>query len=111
MDPLVGWMRRLRARQRESLAVRQQLFDFDELRTPERKVAGLQELKLLQTLIAELPPRCRHVFLLHRIYGIQFGDIAAQLGISERMVRKHMVRALIYCRAGLAALKRVGPHG
>ena len=89
------------------------LFDqFDESLTPEREVSSAQELGLLHRLIAELPPKCRHVFLLHRIYGVQFADIAAQLGVSERMVRKHVVRALMYCRAGLDAAKhQESSHG
>lgn len=103
---------RLRARHREGEAVRARLFDqLDEALTPEREVAGGQELALLHRLIAELPPRCRQAFLLQRVYGVQFPDIAAQLGVTERMVRKHVVRALIFCRAGLDAAKKDKSNG
>lgn len=98
---------RMRGRSREQLAVRVgALDDLRETPTPEREVAGSQEVALLRRLIAQLPPKCRQVFLLQRIYGVQFPDIAAQLGISERMVRKHVVRALLFCRAGLDASQR-----
>lgn len=106
---------RLRARYREHQAVHARLFDrFREALPPEREVAGSQEIALLHRLIAELPPRCRQVFLLQRIYDVQFPDIAAQMGVSERMVRKHVVRALLYCRAGLDAArgqKKETDHG
>lgn len=103
---------RLRARSREHRAVQAQLFaHFSEPPTPERELAGSQELRMLSRLIDELPPRCRQAFLLHRIYGMAFGDIAAQLGVTERMIRKHVVRALMYCRAGLDAAQETDTHG
>lgn len=103
---------RLRARFRETRAVHSGLTgSFLETPTPEREVAGRQEVEQLHRLIAELPPKCRQVFLLQRIYGVQFADIAVQLGISERMVRKHVVRALMYCRAGLDAIQKGSANG
>ncbi|MBL8271466.1 RNA polymerase sigma factor [Steroidobacter sp.] len=99
---------RLRARYRESTAVQARLFDqlHETLLSPDREVAGAEELGLLNRLILELPPKCRQVFLLHRIHGVQLPDIARQLNITERMVRKHVMRALIYCKAGLDAASK-----
>ncbi len=102
---------RLRARHRELHAVRARLFDqFTEALTPERQVAGTQEVGLLNRLIQELPPKCRQIFLLQRFQGLRFDEIAMRMEISERMVRKHVVRALTYLRAGLQAAKQEPSH-
>ena len=99
---------RLRSRQRERDAQRAGLFDdLRETPTPERVLLGAQDISLLSELIKELPPKCRQAFLMQRIYGVQFPDIAAQMGVSERMVRKYVVRALTYCRAGLDAARKL----
>lgn len=86
---------------------------LDELNTqptPEQSVNDAQELKLAERLIDELPPKCRRAFLLHKVYGLDFPDIAKQMGLGERMVRIYVVRALLYCRAGLDAA-RAGKGG
>jgi RNA polymerase sigma factor (sigma-70 family) len=73
--------------------------------TPEQSATHAQELKLAERLIDELPPKCRRAFLLHKVYGLDFGDIAKQMGLGERMVRTYVCRAILYCRAGLDAAR------
>lgn len=77
---------------------------------PEQSANDAQELKLAERLIDELPAKCRRAFLLHKVYGLDFPDIAKQMGLGERMVRTYVVRALLYCRAGLDAA-RAGKGG
>jgi RNA polymerase sigma factor (sigma-70 family) len=69
-----------------------------ELRTPERRVAGEQVLARLESLVAALPAKCRQCFVWHQIQGIDAASIAHRLGITESMVRKYVVRALLHCR-------------
>ena len=78
--------------------------------TPEQFATDAQELKLAERLIDELPPKCRRAFLLHKVYGLDFADIAKQMGLRERMVRTYVCRAISYCRAGLDAA-RTGAGG
>lgn len=75
--------------------------------TPERAAHSEQELQLLGRLVDELPPKCRQAFLLHRFQGLDFPEIARRMGLGERMVRTYVVRALLYCRAGLDAADAV----
>lgn len=101
---------------RHEQAVRriQQTKLFDELAapaTPEQLADQAQELQLLERFIGELPPKCRRAFLLHRLYGLELGDIAQQMGLSERMVRTYIVRALLYCRAALDAARTATGEG
>jgi RNA polymerase sigma factor (sigma-70 family) len=65
----------------------------------ERILHGRQALLLMAKAIEELPPRCQEVFILSRMHGLANGEIATALGISRNMVEKHIIRALLHCRA------------
>lgn len=75
--------------------------EFTDDRTPERAAVGVQEIQRLVELLAALPPKCREAFILNRLQGMEFPDIAARMRLSERMVRVYVVRALLFCRAQL----------
>lgn len=93
---------RRRRDQTQSRAAESPLFQqFADVLTPERHLAGQQQLQRLERLVAALPAKCRQAFLLHQIHGRDFPSIAAELGLSESMVRKYVVRALLYCQARL----------
>jgi RNA polymerase sigma-70 factor (ECF subfamily) len=80
------------------------LFDeFRETPTPERTVVGKQGVEVVERLLSELPPKCRQAFLLNRVQGLLPADIARQMGVSERTIRHYILRAFLYCRAGLDA--------
>lgn len=75
-----------------------QLRTGPELRTPERHVAGGQVLGRLESLVAAMPAKCRQSFVWHQIQGMDAATVARRLGITESMVRKYVVRALLHCR-------------
>jgi RNA polymerase sigma-70 factor, ECF subfamily len=53
--------------------------------------------------IAQLPPRRREVFLLHRQHHLTYEEIGELLGLSERTVEHHISNALKVLRGLLAA--------
>lgn len=61
-------------------------------------LAQRQRLRLLSQAIDELSPRCREIFLMHRLDGLSHAEIASRLGISRSAVEKHIMRALAHCR-------------
>lgn len=65
--------------------------------SPEHAAGARQELDLIRSFMAELPPRCREAFYLHRFREMSAVEVALQLGISDRMVRTYLVRALDHC--------------
>ncbi|WP_028081115.1 RNA polymerase sigma factor [Solimonas soli] len=61
---------------------------------PEEACEGEQTLRALLAAIGDLPPRCRDVFILHKLNDVPQREIARRLGISQNMVAKHIMRAM-----------------
>ncbi|WP_404478368.1 sigma-70 family RNA polymerase sigma factor [Novosphingobium sp. BL-52-GroH] len=53
-------------------------------------------LRRYEEALAELPERTRTVFRLHRQEELTYHEIADRMGITERGVKYHMKKALIY---------------
>jgi len=70
---------------------------ISEQPSAERELSGVEDLALLRTAIAQLPPKCRQVFLLSRIRQMTYPQIARHCGISVKMVEKHISHALAIC--------------
>lgn len=77
--------------------------------TPERRVAGEQQIRRLERLIAALPLKPRQAFILNQVHGKDIASVAAELGLSESMVRKYIVRALLDIRGRLDLESSDGP--
>ncbi len=56
-----------------------------------------QQQALLVEVVAELPVRCREIFMLRLARGLTNAEIAQQLGLSEGTVRTQVVRAMHRC--------------
>jgi RNA polymerase sigma factor (sigma-70 family) len=72
-----------------------------EARSPERIVAGRQELVLLAELIEQLPPKCRDAFVAYKFYDMSYHEIAQRMCLTESMIRKYVLRAIAYCASHL----------
>jgi len=66
-------------------------------------VAHDQELQLLAHAIQSLPPRCRHVLTLRKIYNLSHREIARKLGISEHTVNAQIAIGVLRLRDYLVA--------
>lgn len=60
---------------------------------PERRVIARQELERLWRIVEMLPEQCRRAFELQKLGGLSQREIAAEMGISEKTVEKHLGRA------------------
>jgi RNA polymerase sigma-70 factor (ECF subfamily) len=45
-----------------------------------------------------LPPVCRRVFVLRKVYRLSHTEIAAVLGVSHSTIEKHVAKGLVRCR-------------
>lgn len=59
-------------------------------------LAHLEMLIAIEKGLQELPERCRQVFVLKRFKGMDTAVIAETLGISQRMVQKHLAKAMVH---------------
>ncbi|WP_440467708.1 RNA polymerase sigma factor [Pseudomonas sp. YH-1] len=75
--------------------------DDDAQPSPEQAVQAGAELDLVESALRQLPERTRHIFLLSRVHGRTYGEIATAMGLSQSAVEKHMMRALDACKASL----------
>jgi RNA polymerase sigma factor (sigma-70 family) len=71
--------------------------------SPERAVMSEQEVENLVHALAELPPKCRDVFIMLRIKQNSYAEVEQKLGISQTMILKYLNRALTHCRQRLEA--------
>lgn len=62
-----------------------------------------QEIEILRQAIAALPPRCREVLTLCKLYGLSHRAVAKQLGISEHTVHAQVALGVLRCRDFLRA--------
>ncbi|WP_172439698.1 sigma-70 family RNA polymerase sigma factor [Pseudoalteromonas piscicida] len=65
---------------------------------PESKLIAQQEYERLERCIADLPPKCREAFVLHKYKGLNQSQIATHMQISQSMVEKHIIKAMKRCR-------------
>lgn len=65
-------------------------------------VAKNQELALLIQAIKTLPPRCRQVITLRKLYGLSQRETARRLGIAEHTVEAHVGVGVRKCGEFLA---------
>lgn len=65
--------------------------------SPETQLMLWQALDTIDRMLAKLGARCRQAFLLHQIHGLTHMEIARQLGVSDRMVRKYLSQAMLHC--------------
>ncbi len=70
----------------------------DPLADPTRIVMAREQLRLLATGIESLPTKCREVFFLYRFDALPQREIANRLGVSTKMVEKHLANAMLHLR-------------
>jgi RNA polymerase sigma factor (sigma-70 family) len=68
---------------------------------PQREVEARQQLAALQEQIGALPERTRDILIAARLHGQSQQEIADRFGVSTRMVRLELRRALDECEAFL----------
>jgi RNA polymerase sigma-70 factor (ECF subfamily) len=72
--------------------------------SPEDTMMALQALEQIATALERVSAKAREAFLLHYLDEQPQAAVAAQLGVSKRMVQKYLVQALLQCRAACPAL-------
>lgn len=69
---------------------------------PEELLLLREQCKILLDAVASLPKPCRHVLLLRKVDELSFAEIARRVGISEKTVQRHLVKAMLHCHKRMA---------
>lgn len=59
----------------------------------------------LQCALDTLPPKCKDIFLMAKLQGMKYREIAAQLGLSEKTIENQMTKAIKLLRTYVAEHK------
>ncbi|MGI9325498.1 MAG: sigma-70 family RNA polymerase sigma factor [Pseudomonadales bacterium] len=73
----------------------------EESPSVEQSLQGCEELALIDHALTELPLKCRQAFVMHRVSGRSYPEIAKALAVSTSMVEKYIIQALKHFRKTL----------
>lgn len=94
---LNDWLRKRQVRQASAHEeIEAELPYLKDDSTPERVLVGKQNLAKATAAVLELPEVTRAIFLLRRLEGMRYSDIAKRLGMPMSTVEKHMARAVAH---------------
>lgn len=79
----------------------EQLYTIDFVSDPSSLLQEKELTDSINRLMDELPPKCKEAFVLSRLNGLKNREIAAKMDITEKVVEKHITRALKRFREGL----------
>jgi RNA polymerase sigma factor (sigma-70 family) len=68
----------------------------------EAQLLARERLEAVVRAVEELPPRCREVFILCKVDGLDQAEVAQRLRISRKMVERHLRKALLHCQERLS---------
>jgi RNA polymerase sigma factor (sigma-70 family) len=87
----------LHRRRRIEAAYLNALQQLPDSRVPseEARACTLEALLQIDSILHSLPVKVRHAFLLSRLEGLSYAEIAARLGVSTSSVEKYVARTLV----------------
>jgi RNA polymerase sigma-70 factor (ECF subfamily) len=98
-----------RRRVRHQAEERPELFEHlsatrGDANDPADRLLEREQAGRLLGFLQEMPIKCQQVFYLHRLEGLPQREVAMRLGFSERMVRRYVTYAMVYCHLRLDGL-------
>src|SRR3984893_15919375 len=78
--------------------------DFDSLNVYSTEAPADEQLAARPRFVSfcaavdRLPPLCRRVFVLRKVYRLSHDEIAEVLGVSHSTIEKHVAKGLVRCR-------------
>jgi RNA polymerase sigma-70 factor (ECF subfamily) len=67
-----------------------------EVNSPDRVLEGRETLARIAAALKELKPKTREIFLLNRLNGLSYTQIAVRFGLTPSAIEKHMITALAH---------------
>lgn len=66
-------------------------------RSAEEHASVLQALSEIDAMLLKLPEKAANAFVMAMVMGMTDKEVARQLGVSDRMVRKYVALAMLHC--------------
>lgn len=70
-----------------------------------------QRIAILNEVIQALPPQCRRVLVMRKLFGLSHKEVARRLNISVKTVEQHLTKGLQHCHQHAQAVRRGGEAG
>ena len=74
---------------------------LEGFQSPEHILSTLEALEHIAFMLEGLQDNVRQAFVLYYLDGLTQSEIARQLGLSDRTVRKYLIQALLHCSHSL----------
>lgn len=78
-------------------------FEFSEVLRVEESAENTAEIQEQFAVFCQavrlLPVQCRRAFILRKVYGLTYKEIAEHLGVSVNTVEKHLATGIVKCSA------------
>lgn len=74
---------------------------LEGFQSPEQILATLEALEQIAFILEGMHEKARQAFVLYYLDGMTQCEIARQLGLSDRTVRKYLIQALLHCSHSL----------
>jgi RNA polymerase sigma-70 factor (ECF subfamily) len=75
---------------------------FTDFNDPLHSLLEIEIEEKVETIIQSMPEKCRKVYILSRHKHLKNVQIASEMGVTLKMVEKHISKALLLLRKGLA---------
>lgn len=74
---------------------------LEGFQSPEQILTTLEALEQIAFILEGMHEKARQAFVLYYLDGLKQCEIARQLGLSDRTVRKYLIQALLHCSHSL----------
>ena len=96
--------RRQKSQATDSMADLELLSVYSSEAAPEEQIDARRRFESFCAAVDRLPPLCRRVFVLRKVYKLSHTEISEVLGVSHSTIEKHVAKGLVRCRDYLREL-------
>ena len=90
--------RRQTAQSTDSVGDFESLSVYSSEAPADEQIDARRRFELFCAAVDHLPPLCRRVFVLRKVYRLSHDEIAEVLGVSHSTIEKHVAKGLLRCR-------------
>jgi RNA polymerase sigma-70 factor (ECF subfamily) len=96
--------RRQKAQATDSMAELEPLNVYSTEAPADEQIDARSRFESFCAAVDRLPPLCRRVFVLRKVYKLSHAEISEVLGVTHSTIEKHVAKGLVRCRDYLREL-------